>query len=80
MTYSTSDLALAATLKANHCETVGFQQSYNRGTWEFQETPEVEKIVDEYYNGTCAVDVHRYNQAIRLLKGQLKTIPNSNNK
>lgn len=75
MTYSTSDLALAATLRANHCETSGFSQAYNRGTWEFLETPEVTAIVEQFYNGDCAVDVHRYNQAVRTLKGQLKSNP-----
>jgi len=66
-TISTSDFYLASYLLARHVSLVGHERSENRSCFEF-EGPDIDELIDGFYQGEANVSPLLYAKAIRSLK------------
>ena len=58
--YSTDDIYAASALRAGGMKFVGLSKRGNRGVFEFEDSPEREKLITDFYSGNLTQNVREY--------------------
>ena len=66
--YSSRDFYLSAFFIARGCPLIGHSRVNQTTLFEFEETAELRKLVEQYYSMTALIEPMAYGAAIRSLK------------
>lgn len=70
--YSTSDLSLAAYLRVKGFHLIGIKRiSYNKASFEFEESRDLSDQVLRFINGNCSVSPLTYWDTVKSLKAMV---------
>ena len=65
-----SDLYVLAALRLAGLEPVRVTHDGRRAVWHFEATPDLERLLAEYYGGELTLPARNYAEAIRAAKGE----------
>ena len=77
--YSSRDFYLSAFIIARGCPLTGHSRENRTTTFEFNNTEELQKLVEQYYSMTALIEPMAYGAAIRSLKSVIHAT-NTNSK
>lgn len=59
-TYTTGDIYVASLLRTAGLKFIGITKAGNRGVFTFEDSPEREKLILDFYNGEAVQNVRQY--------------------
>ena len=73
--YQTEDLYLASAIQEMGIKPRGVWKDGSRSTFEFEDTPELQRVITDFISGNLTLEAQGYSERIRSAKSAVKNAP-----